>query len=76
MGGSMRLKQGQIWRCQNDACGAEILVTETGGLEDGGSPRCSCGSIMKMPYTAPKMRSYVASEELRRLLDQLSVVLR
>jgi hypothetical protein len=70
----MRLKRGQVWRCLNDACGAQVLVTETGGLEDGGNPRCCCGSMMKMPYEKPKIRDSEESHEVRRLLQRLASV--
>ncbi|HXT27115.1 MAG TPA: hypothetical protein VN749_20035 [Candidatus Eisenbacteria bacterium] len=72
----MRFKQGQVWRCLNDACRAELMVTETGILAEGGNPRCCCGSMMKMPYAQPKIRSSEESLEVRKLLQQLSTVLR
>jgi hypothetical protein len=72
----MRFKQGQVWRCLNDACGAQLLVTESGVLHEGGNPRCCCGSLMKMPYQHPKIRFSEESQEVRRLLQQLSTVLR
>ena len=72
----MRFKQGQVWRCLNDACGAQLLVTESGVLHEGGNPRCCCGSLMKMPYEHPKIRFSEESQEVRRLLQQLSTVLR
>jgi len=50
----MRLKRGQVWRCINVACGAEIQVVGDAGPEDGSNPRCTCGSIMKMHYTKPQ----------------------
>jgi hypothetical protein len=72
----MRFKQGQVWRCLNDACRAELLVTETGILAEGGNPRCCCGSMMKMPYEQPRIRSSEESQEVRKLLRQLSTELR
>jgi hypothetical protein len=72
----MRLERGQIWRCINQACGAEIQVIERSGLAGGSNPRCTCGSIMKMPYAKPQLRRFEAPEEVKRLLQQLSVVLR
>jgi hypothetical protein len=74
--GSMRFKQGQVWRCLNDACRAELMVTETGILAEGDNPRCCCGSLMKMPYQQPTFRSSGESQEVRKLLQQLSTVLR
>jgi hypothetical protein len=72
----MRLKQGQVWGCLNSACGARIQVTEPGRLAEGGNPRCGCGSLMKMDYSKPQLRLMNASEEVKRLLRDLSVVLK
>ena len=73
----MRFKQGQVWRCLNDACGAELAVTASGELDEGGgNPRCCCGSLMKMPYEQPKLRLTQDSDEVRRLLQRLTMVLR
>jgi hypothetical protein len=75
-GDLMRFTQGQVWRCLNDACGAELTVTLTGELDEGGNPRCCCGSLMKMPYEQPKLRLTEDSQEVRRLLQRLATVLR
>jgi hypothetical protein len=72
----MRLERGQIWRCINQVCGTEIKVMERSGLTGGSNPRCTCGSIMKMPYSKPQLRCFEAPEEVKRLLQRLSVVLR
>jgi hypothetical protein len=72
----MRLKQGQVWRCINEACAAQILVTEAGGLDEGSNPRCCCGSVMKMPYGRPHIRKTDTPNEVSRLMKQLSAVLR
>jgi hypothetical protein len=72
----MRLKQGQIWRCINESCGAQIQVMQSGGLEDGSNPRCSCGSSMKMPYIRPQLRRAEAPAEVKKLLEQLYAVLK
>jgi hypothetical protein len=72
----MQLKQGQVWRCINGACGALIQIMEGGGLENGSNPRCACGSIMKMPYVKPHFRRSETPEEVKRLLEQLYAVLR
>jgi hypothetical protein len=72
----MRLEPGQIWRCINQACVAEIRVMESSGLTGGSNLRCTCGSLMKMPYSKPQLRRFEAPEEVKRLLQQLSVVLR
>jgi len=72
----MRFKQGQVWRCLNGACGAQLTVTTTGELDEGGSPRCCCGSLMKMSYEQPRLSLTEDSQEVRRLLQRLSTVLR
>jgi hypothetical protein len=53
--------EGQLWRCQNDACGSEILVTVSSQLK-GELPRCTCGSIMRIVEREPGLRSREASE--------------
>jgi len=68
----MRFKQGQVWRCLNDACGAELMVTGTGLLDKGSNPRCCCGSVMKMPYEQPRIRFSEESREVKNLLQQLA----
>ena len=52
------------------------MVTATGDLDEGGNPRCCCGSLMKMPYGQPKLRLSEDSQEVRRLLQRLATVLR
>ncbi len=71
----MRLERGQVWRCINHVCGAEIQVREPSAITDGSNPRCSCGSMMKMPYSKPRLRRFEATEEVKRLL-QFAVALR
>ena len=61
----MRLKRGQVWRCINLGCGAEIQVVGDAGPEDGSNPRCTCGSIMKMHYTKPQFRRAEAPQEVK-----------
>ena len=72
---TMRFKEGQVWRCLNDACGAQLTVTTSGELDEGGNPRCCCGSLMKMPYEQPRIRFSDDSQEIRKLLQQLAAVL-
>jgi hypothetical protein len=68
----MRFKEGHIWRCLNDACGARIVVTRGAKFESGANPRCCCGSIMKMPYSQPRLQSTANPQEVRRLFQQLA----
>jgi len=72
----MRFRKGHVWRCLNDACGAQIVVTEDAGFESDGNPRCCCGSMMKMRYAPPCLRSSEQRQDVRRLLQQLAHVLR
>ena len=42
----------QEWVCTNDKCKALLILQP----ENGSSiPRCSCGSLMKKVYSAPKL---------------------
>ena len=66
----MKFLRGQLWRCRNEACGSEILVTISSRLE-GAIPRCTCGStmsIVKKPYAPPKLRSLDGSKTLDAIL--------
>jgi hypothetical protein len=73
----MRLVRGQIWRCMNEACRAQIQVTVSSGLaEEGVNPHCPCGSPMKRPYAKPQLRRAEDPAEVKRLLEQLHAVLR
>ena len=72
----MRLESGQLWRCTDQVCGAEIQVKEPSAITDGANPRCSCGKIMKMPYSKPQLRRFEATQDAKRLLQQLAVALR
>lgn len=56
----IRLEKGSRWICQNADCRSEIVVDKSSGLRSGSNPRCSCGSIMKKPYSTPELK------ELRR----------
>lgn len=60
----MILRNGQIYRCQNRQCRAEIEVTKE-SIEGESNPRCCCGAEMKKPYTAPVLRALKASEVQR-----------
>ena len=51
----MEIRKGERWRCQNRICQAEILVLASSELPEGTNPRCSCGQIMRKPYTRPEI---------------------
>ena len=52
----MRMMQrGQLYRCQNAECRAEIAVKEA-SIEGSGNPVCCCGAEMKKAYRPPVLR--------------------
>lgn len=51
----MTATEGQIYRCQNRQCNAEIQVLRS-PVESLSSFKCRCGAVMKKPYTAPTIR--------------------
>ena len=48
----MVMHSGERWHCTNLTSRCTIFV-ETGTPEDGGSPRCCCGSAMKKEFKSP-----------------------
>lgn len=73
----MRLTYGQIWRCINETCAAQIQVTiGSNSASEGSNPRCSCGSPMKKPYAKPQLQQAVVPPDVRQLLEKLQAVLR
>lgn len=48
----MGIRKGEYWRCQNQACQGEILVTASSTLVEDKNPLCSCGDLMKKPCSA------------------------
>jgi hypothetical protein len=69
---TLNFSKGQLWRCKNEACGSEILVTVSSQLE-GVLARCTCGStmrIVKHPYAKPSLRSLDATEVPRFLFEK------
>ncbi len=53
----------QVFRCQNRACGCEIVVIKT-PVETKANPRCFCGAEMKKHYSPPVFRTLDPDEEL------------
>lgn len=49
------MKSGERWHCTNAACGCTILIEINSDVE-GENPRCTCGSVMKKPYSPPVFR--------------------
>jgi hypothetical protein len=48
----MVIHSGERWHCIDLACRCTVIV-EAGTLQEGGNPRCSCGSIMKKDFNPP-----------------------
>lgn len=63
----MIMVEGQVYRCQNRQCGAEVKVI-SGSVEGGANPRCCCGAEMKKPYTTPTLKRLDPTPELVNLL--------
>jgi len=52
----MRMMQsGQLYRCQNAKCRAEIEV-KSASIEGPSNPKCCCGAEMKKAYRPPVLR--------------------
>jgi hypothetical protein len=64
----MSPKELQVYRCQNRACGCEIVVTKM-QLETRANPRCFCGAEMKKPYSPPVLRTLDPDDELASHLE-------
>ncbi len=64
----MSPKELQVYRCQNRACGCEILVTKM-QLETKANLRCFCGAEMKKPYSPPVLRMLNPDDELVTSLE-------
>lgn len=49
------LRKGQVYRCQNLDCRAEVEVKNS-SRQGTLNPRCCCGAEMKRPYSKPALR--------------------
>ena len=67
----MITRAGEIYRCQNEHCRAEIKVTK-GSLEGDSNPRCCCGAEMKKPYSTPVLRRLEPTAELTELFGRIT----
>lgn len=67
----MTMRKGQIYRCQNKHCGAELQVEResTGGFAN---PICCCGAEMTTRYDAPALAKLECSPEVIVLLKLLA----
>ena len=61
-------KEPQVYRCQNRACGCEIVVTKA-PLETKANPKCVCGAEMKKPYSQPVFQMLDPDDELVSRLE-------
>lgn len=59
----MMMRNGQLYRCQNPACAAEIEVKKC-SIEGHLNPRCCCGAEMKKPYAKPALRTLDKGSEV------------
>jgi hypothetical protein len=62
----MILQQGQVFRCVNPECAAEIKVT-TSSISGDFAPKCCCGSVMKKRYSKPLLRIISENEPATRV---------
>ncbi len=62
------MTEGQVYRCQDHACGSEIKITKA-SLETKANPRCRCGAEMKKPYSPPVFRMLDPEDELVSRLE-------
>jgi hypothetical protein len=67
----MIMRQGQVYRCQNPRCGAELQV-ERESLDGFSNPICCCGAEMTRRYDAPALRKAEPSAEVLVLLKLLA----
>lgn len=59
----MVLGKGQIYRCQNRQCRAEIQIVKD-SVEGESNPKCCCGAEMKKLWNTPVLRRLSATPEL------------
>lgn len=50
----MSMNPGELWRCCNQDCRAEMVVQAA--TAEGVNPQCACGSAMKKDYRPPVFR--------------------
>jgi len=60
------IQKGERWHCINPGCNGKVRVTASSESEGGVNPRCSCGSVMKQPYSRPSLKTYPATAEARQ----------
>jgi hypothetical protein len=63
----MRMRTGQLWECENAACGCEVLVVAESEAKSRLAPRCSCGGLMKKSIAEPEFNAAVYRSEEHRI---------
>src|SRR5436853_4920834 len=63
------IRKGEQWRCQNQECRSQILVSTSSRAQGGSNPRCSCGEIMKKPYVRPELNTFEAAKAAHRSFE-------
>jgi hypothetical protein len=69
----MLMRKGQVYRCQNPRCGAELQV-ERESADGFSNPICCCGAEMARQYDAPALRKVKPSPEVMVLLKLLAEI--
>jgi len=67
----MIMGKGQLFRCENPRCEAEIRV-EKESIYGFTNPICCCGAEMKTAYEPPAIRKIEATPEIIDLLNRKS----
>jgi len=62
----MILQQGQVFRCVNRGCAAEIKVTAS-SIDGGFAFKCCCGGVMKKRYSKPLLTIICGNESAARV---------
>ena len=62
----MILHEGQVYRCLNPICAAEIKVVRT-PIDGDFTPKCCCGSDMKKPYLKPVLKIIAEDDQAARV---------
>ena len=69
-GAEMILNEGQMYRCQNPLCAAEIRVAKQ-SIDGPAAVTCCCGSRMKKLYTKPQLRIYSTDSSIKEMTISL-----
>jgi hypothetical protein len=65
----MIMGKGQLYRCQNPDCAAEVRV-EKPSIDGFSQPICCCGAEMNRLYEPPALRKIKATPEIIAALKQ------